>query len=156
MINKLRLVKLITAKTVKDFFDSFHRIGSHIVPGSKKLYKDGFPILFVQNYKVDNRPAEIHLHEDDVFFCMYGEARFVIGGRLINPWTKDCLTFFADTIKGGREVVLKEGDWLHIPAGQPHQHFTSFLCHFMVVKLIPPDGKVLVKYIKNIKPKISR
>lgn len=150
-MSELRVVRYVSAKMVRQFFDVRLERDSHVVPGSQKLYEEGFPVRFVQNYYVEHRLAEVHLHEDDVFFCMYGSVRFVLGGRLVDAWTKDSLTFLADRIAGGEEFILEEGDWLHIPAGQPHQHFTPDLCHLMVVKVTPPEGKVRLEYLEGIK-----
>ncbi|MEK7659296.1 MAG: hypothetical protein AAB338_01410 [Patescibacteria group bacterium] len=152
-MSELRPFRYVLAKTVKDFFDCPLERGSRVLEGSKKLYEEGFPARFVRNFHVEHRLAEVHLHEDDVFFCMYGSVRFVLGGRLVDPWTKNGLTFLADSIEGGEEVVLSDGDWLHIPAGQAHQHFTSNFCHLMVVKTAPPEGKVRLEYLEGIEIK---
>lgn len=152
-MSELRAFKHILAKTVKELYDTSVECGSHVLEGSRKLYEEGFPVRFVRNFHVEHRPAEVHLHEDDVFFCMDGSVRFVLGGRLVDPWTNDGLTFLADSIKGGEEKVLYRGDWLHIPAGQPHQHFTPDFCHLMVVKTAPPEGKVRLEYLEGIKIK---
>lgn len=152
-MSEIRPVRHVPDKVVRLFYQAPLKLGSHVVEGSKKLYEEGFPVRFVQNYLVEHRLAEVHLHEDDVFLCMDGSVRFILGGRLVGPWTKDGLTFLADSIEGGEELILEEGDWLHIPAGQPHQHFTPHLCHLMVVKVVPPEGKVRLEYLEGIEIK---
>lgn len=152
-MSELRPVRHVSAKTVEGFFEESCERGSRVLAGSKKLYEEGFPVRFVQNFHVEHRLAEVHLHEDDVFFCMYGSVRFVLGGRLVDAWTKNGLTFLAESIEGGEERVLYEGDWLHIPAGQAHQHFTPDICHLMVVKTAPPEGKVRLEYLDGIRSK---
>ncbi|OHB10902.1 MAG: hypothetical protein A3G05_02170 [Candidatus Zambryskibacteria bacterium RIFCSPLOWO2_12_FULL_45_14] len=150
---KPRPVRHVLAETVDQFLHAPLKQGSRVVEESKRLYEDGFPVRFIQNYNVTYRLAEVHIHEDDIFLCMDGSVHFILGGQLVNPWTKDGLTFLADSINGGEEVVLNKGDWLHIPAGQAHQHLTPRLCHLMVVKVAPPEGQVRLDYLKGIKPK---
>lgn len=152
-MTKLRPIRHITARRVAEFFSEPLKPGNHVLEESKKLYEKGFPLRFVRNYHLENPPAELHLHEDDIFLCLEGSARLIIGGQLFNPRTKDGLTFLADGIKGGKEIILREKDVLHIPAGQPHQVFTFDLCNFMVVKVTPPEGKVQLDYLKGIKVK---
>jgi uncharacterized RmlC-like cupin family protein len=41
----------------------------------------------------------------------------------------------AKEIKGGTEVVMKPGDWLWIPAGEPHQHKTSTKARLVIIKV---------------------
>lgn len=152
-MSEIRPFRQVSADAVREFCAAPLKEGSRVVEGSKKLYEEGFPVRFVQNFLVEHRLAEVHLHEDDVFFCMNGSVRFVLGGRLVDPWTKDGLTFLANEIEGGEEVFLREGDWLHIPAGQAHQHFTPYLCHLMVVKTVPPEGRVRLEYLDGIEIK---
>ncbi len=152
-MSELRPVRHVFGRVVREFYGEPEKKGSHVLEGSAKLYEEGFPVRFLRNLHVEHRPAEVHLHEDDVFFCMEGSVRFVLGGRLVDPWTKDGLTFLANSIEGGKEVVLYEGDWLHIPAGQAHQHFTPDLCHLMVVKVALPEGKVRLEYLEGIEVK---
>lgn len=150
---KLRPIRHITARKIDEFFSEPLKIGNHVLVESKKLYKKGFPLRFVRNYLLKKPPAELHLHEDDIFLCLEGAARLIIGGKLVNPRTKDGLTFLADGIKGGRKIFLRERDALHIPAGQPHQIFTPDLCSFTVIKVTPPEGKVQLDYLKGVKIK---
>ncbi len=150
---KLRPIRHITAQKVVKFFSEPLKPGNCVLKESQKLYRKGFPPRFVRNYHLEKPPAELHLHEDDIFLCLDGSAQLIVGGKIINPWTKDGLTFLADGIKGGKKLVLRKGDVLHIPAGQSHQIFTRDLCNFVVIKVTPPEGKVRLGYLRRIKIK---
>lgn len=124
--------------------------GSHVLEGSQKLYNQGFPMRIVRNFQVERRDAEVHLHEDDLFFIISGSVKFILGGKLTGSIkTDDDLTFTSLDITGGREVVLGAGDWLHIPAGQPHQHITPNMVVLVVVKVAPSEGNVTLPYLKK-------
>jgi len=79
---------------------------------------------------------------DDLWYCIRGEVTFIFGGELVNPEAKknadgktDKRELSADTIKGGEETILRPGDWLYIPAGQPHQHRASGTAYLMIIKI---------------------
>lgn len=110
--------------------------------GKRMLFKSGdIPVGILEDREVVN-DAEVHKTEGDLWFCLEGEVTFVCGGELINPWFskdkdgKDKINELkAKEIKGGTEIVLKPGDWLWIPAGEPHLHKCSGVVRLAIIKI---------------------
>jgi len=99
-------------------------------PGKKllKLYNRSdsvkrLPLNILEDNKIIN-DAEIHKQTGDLFFCLEGEAIFIYGGKL-----------HGKKIAGGKETVLKPGDWLWIPPGQPHQHKCLGVTRLIIIKI---------------------
>ncbi len=99
------------------------------------------PFNILEDVNINN-DAEIHKHEADIWYCLDGEVTFVYGGELVDPWVKknadgtvDDREWKGKTIKNGTEVILKPGDWLWIPAGQPHQHMTNTRARLVIIKI---------------------
>jgi mannose-6-phosphate isomerase-like protein (cupin superfamily) len=116
--------------------------GHRVVEESEALYQKGFPVRMVQDNEVTNRKAEVHLNEDDLWRCVSGQVTVIIGGKLSDPATKDGLTFTSPTIEGGKELTLRFGDWLLVPAGQPHQFIVPEFANLEIIKLPAKEGKV--------------
>lgn len=100
------------------------------------------PFNILEDKEVLNNEAEIHKHEGDLWLCLEGEVTFIYGGELFEPWPKklpdgkvDEREWKAKEILGGTESVLKPGDWLWIPAGQPHQHQCSGVSRLAIIKI---------------------
>jgi mannose-6-phosphate isomerase-like protein (cupin superfamily) len=100
------------------------------------------PFNILEDTEVLNNEAEIHKHEGDLWLCLEGEPTFVYGGELVEPWVKknadgttDEREWKAKEIRGGTKAVLKPGDWLWIPAGQPHQHLCSDTARLAIIKI---------------------
>ena len=99
------------------------------------------PINILEDKEVSNE-AEVHRHEGDLWQCLEGEVTFVYGGQMLNPWAKqlpdggtDDREIKAKEISGGTEVALHPGDWLWIPAGQPHLHKTDGTARLVIIKI---------------------
>lgn len=99
------------------------------------------PVNVLEDNAVVN-DAEVHKHEADLWLCLEGEVTFVYGGEMVDQWVKqnpdgttDDREWKAKEIRGGTEVVLREGDWLWIPAGQPHQHKTAGIARLIIIKI---------------------
>ncbi|MFA5798505.1 MAG: hypothetical protein WC892_02935 [Patescibacteria group bacterium] len=99
------------------------------------------PLNILEDREVANE-AEVHMHEADLWYCLEGEVRFTYGGELVDPWTKkladgteDPRELKAKEIKGGSQTVLRPGDWLWIPAGQPHQHSAEGIARLVIIKV---------------------
>lgn len=110
------------------------------------------PLNVLEDREVSNE-AEVHRHEGDLWYCLEGEVTFVYGGEMVNPWAKqlqdggiDDHEIKAKEISGGTEATLHPGDWLWIPAGQPHAHRTDKTARLVIIKIpakeIMPLGSV--------------
>ncbi|HEY4479124.1 MAG TPA: hypothetical protein VI981_02095 [Candidatus Paceibacterota bacterium] len=103
--------------------------GKRLLEPLKEFAKiNGVPFNILEDKNVDN-DAEVHMHEADLWHCLEGEVTFICGGQLVNGKAKvnkdgslDEREWKAKEIKGGREMILSPGDWLFIPAGEPHKH----------------------------------
>lgn len=100
------------------------------------------PLNILEDSEVLNNGAEVHTHEADLWLCLEGEAKFIYDGELVEPWFKknvdgseDKREVRAKEIRGGTESVLKPGDWLWIPAGQPHQHQCAGTVRLAIIKI---------------------
>lgn len=86
--------------------------------------------------------AEVHTHEDDLWVCLEGEVSFIYGGEMVDPKAKTLMNGTVDerewkskTLVGGTDITLHPGDWLWIPAGQPHQHRCATTARLMIIKI---------------------
>lgn len=64
--------------------------------------------------------AEVHLNETDIFYVLGGSAKFVTGGRLVEPRSLNVNELRAPAIDGGDSQTLVAGDVIVIPKGVPH------------------------------------
>jgi uncharacterized protein GlcG (DUF336 family) len=105
-------------------------------------FREGGLLLDTQGYKLDagrrTGPGEVEYHEAvvDVMHVVQGNARVVTGGAMVDPREVAPGELRADSIEGGTEHALSEGDVLAIPNGVPHQ-FTDVSDPFLyfVVKV---------------------
>lgn len=103
--------------------------GKHSLEPLKALAAaSGLPMNVLEDHEVVN-DAEVHHHEDDLWFCLEGDVAFTYGGELADPWykknldgTEDRREIKAKEVRGGKTIVMRPGDWLYVPAGQPHKH----------------------------------
>ena len=103
--------------------------------------KNKLPFSILEDSAVSN-DAEVHANEADLWFCLEGEVKFVCGGalsearhRLFSNGSENPDELFAPTISGGEEFTMRAGDWLWIPAGEPHQHGTSGIARMIIIKI---------------------
>lgn len=102
------------------------RVAESIEPNIKKSvllsgsWKGPYAIAAIV---VDNimPKAEVHKKHVDVWRIVKGEGKFILGGSLVNPEQVAENELVGDSIKGGKKVVVKEGDLVDIPPGIPHQ-----------------------------------
>ncbi len=119
----------ITSEEIKKTLASEPFQGKHLLePLKSRALAEKIPLNILEDKEVINE-AEVHRHEGDLWQCLEGEVEFTVGGELIEPWPKknkdgsiDEREWKAKEIKNGTKVILKVGDWLWIPAGEPHQH----------------------------------
>ncbi len=103
--------------------------GKRLLDPLKTFAKEsGFPVNILEDKDAIN-DAEVHTHEDDLWYCLEGEVTFTYNGEMVDSWvkenpdgSKDYREVKAKEIKNGTVSVLKPGDWLWIPAGVPHKH----------------------------------
>ncbi len=86
--------------------------------------------------------VEVHKYMSDMWFCLEGEVRFFCGGIMKEPYTRvradgtlDETEIRAKELKDAKEIMVKQGDWLWIPAGEPHQHITRGTARLMIIKV---------------------
>ena len=112
--------------------------------GKKMLFgvSQKFPLGILEDHEILDNEAEIHKKEGDLWLCLEGEATFIYGGELIESRAKknadgttDENELKAKEIRGGAEAVLYPGDWLWIPAGEPHQHRCSGTVRLAIIKI---------------------
>jgi len=116
--------------------------GKKLLEPLKSFAKEnGLPFNILEDKDVSNE-AEVHHHEGDLWYCLEGEVTFIYGGEMVSPWykknsdgTEDKREVKAKEIKGGTEKILKPGDWLWIPAGEPHQHRCEGVARLIIVKI---------------------
>jgi len=73
------------------------------------------------NVRVRSGGAEMHQHFADNFFVVDGEGTEVTGGKLADMKDTGNGEPRGSSVVGGTSQVLRKGDYLHIPAGTPHQ-----------------------------------
>jgi hypothetical protein len=76
---------------------------------------------------------------------MEGSLEFTYGGELIEPYYRKSASgeinereLGGKGIKDGITITVKSGDWLWIPAGEPHQHNAKDFARLILIK-IPKD-----------------
>ena len=125
-------------------------LGKRLLEPLKSLAAaSGLPMNVLEDHAVENDP-EVHPHEGDLWHCLQGEVAFVCGGRLAKPQMRsrpdgspNDLEIWGTSIAGGTEVTLTPGDWLWIPAGQPHLHRTAGTARLVIIK-IPANASAVV------------
>lgn len=118
--------------------------GEHLVEPLKAFaFQTGFPAKILEDVRVQNE-AEIHRTEGDLWQCLEGTVTFICGGELVDPWqvqkadgSEDANELKAKNIRGGITQVLKPGDWLWIPPGEPHQHSAEGVARLLIIKVRP-------------------
>ena len=82
--------------------------------------------------------AEVHARVGDLWYCLQGEVEFICGGELTDSWVREGSggnEIAGKGIKNGTTHVLKAGDWLWIPPGEPHTHTTPGTARLMIIKV---------------------
>jgi mannose-6-phosphate isomerase-like protein (cupin superfamily) len=87
-----------------------------------------------------NGGAEVHENYADLFFVVKGKATLLSGGEVQNAKTVSPGEIRGTAVNNGSSTPLKEGDFLHIPAGVPHQ-------------LLIADGDTFLYFVVKVKEK---
>ncbi len=132
---------LVTKKFIKENLLQEAKDGKRQLEPLKSFsLANGLPFNILEDKNISNR-AEIHKTEDDLWFCLEGSVEFVYGGEIINPifneanGVKNENEINGDGIKNGTKITLKKGDWLYIPAGEPHQHSCKKTARLVIIKI---------------------
>lgn len=113
-----------------------------IEPFAKFAVDNSLPMIILEDNEATDNVAELHVTEGDLWHCLQGEAKFILGGELLNPYankntdgTENKNEWKAKSIKNGEEFIIKPGDWLWIPPNQPHHRFTKGTSRFVMIKV---------------------
>ena len=89
-------------------------------------------------YRTKDGGAEVHTNYADVFYVVRGQATLLTEGTVQNSKEESPGEIRGTGIDGATSTVLKKGDFVHIPAGTPHQ-------------LLIPKGKTFVYFVIKVK-----
>lgn len=133
---------LINKERIDETLISLPTPGKKLLEPLKSFANEhGLPLKILEDNTIINE-AEVHTHEGDLWQCLEGEPKFICGGEMVDPLAKknadgtiDERELKSREIRGGTEVILKPGDWLWIPAGEPHQHFCDGTTRLIIIKI---------------------
>lgn len=116
--------------------------GKNTLEPLKSLAREyDLPINILEDTNVVNK-VEVHVYESDIWLCLEGEAKFLLGGKMVDQYdrikpdgTVDDRELRAKALSGAKEIILKPGDWLWIPAGEPHQHGAEGTARLVIIKI---------------------
>jgi glc operon protein GlcG len=84
------------------------------------LFNDGQPYMVHASRREKPGMAEIHTQDADIVYVLDGTATLVTGGTAVDVKTIEPGELRGESIQGGDERQLKEGDVIIVPAGVPH------------------------------------
>ncbi|HEY4499729.1 MAG TPA: cupin domain-containing protein [Candidatus Paceibacterota bacterium] len=117
---------LFTQSELQELLNQKPVSGKHHLEPLKSLFLNKeIPFSVIEDFNVQEMKSEIHRQAGDFWICMEGEAEFTYGGELIKPQEipgNDGNEISGDGISGGTTILLKVGDTLWIPPGEPHMH----------------------------------
>ena len=130
LVTKAEITKILSQPPVR---------GKHQLEPLKSLFLGTkIPFGVMEDFGVSETEAEVHKHEADLWIGLEGEAEFVYGGELVEPLVRegsDGNELGGKSIKGGKKTILKQGDVLYVPAGQPHMHTSSKTARMLIIKI---------------------
>ncbi|OGY63546.1 MAG: hypothetical protein A3I89_02085 [Candidatus Harrisonbacteria bacterium RIFCSPLOWO2_02_FULL_41_11] len=131
-------MKVVRKEEINKFLEREPVVGKKMLEPLRTLVlAKELPFGIVEDFEVKESEAEVHKHEGDLWLCLEGEVEFTCGGELVESWIRDGSNgneLGGKDIKNGQKVVLKSGDWLWIPPGEPHLHRAK-LARMVVVKV---------------------
>jgi mannose-6-phosphate isomerase-like protein (cupin superfamily) len=83
-----------------------------------KKYSTDYTMLA---FRSQSGKAELHEKFADFYVVVAGNATLVSGGHIVNGATSAPGEVRGDSVQDGKEMKLKKGDIVHIPANIPHQ-----------------------------------
>lgn len=132
---------LIQKKIIDETLANEPADGKRLLEPLKSLAAESKIAVNVLEIKNVNSDGEAHKKTIDLFYCLEGEIKFVCGGELTDSWIKEKDGIQNENeiggkgIKGGTEYILKYGDWLWIPAGEPHKQICEGVARFIIIKI---------------------
>ena len=88
---------------------------------SETLGHWGNHLLLKTRREASSGQAELHEKQADLIVVQSGQARIVIGGKIVNGKTTATNEIRGTSIEGGERQALKAGDVVHVPSKTPHQ-----------------------------------
>src|ERR1700679_2316403 len=82
-----------------------------------KKYSTDYTMLA---FRSQSGKAELHEKFADFYVVVDGDATLISGGTMVNGAPSAPGEVRGDSITGGKEMKLKKGDIVHIPANIPH------------------------------------
>jgi len=118
-------------------------VGKRVLEPLKTLATENrLPFKIIEDHEVSVSECEVHVLEGDLWSCLEGAVRFTVGGKLVEPkhrknadGSDNVNELVADAIEGGEVIILEKGDWLWIPAGEPHLHTCEGTARLLIVKI---------------------
>lgn len=90
--------------------------------GSASIKLDTHPHDFTMlALRLKTGGGEVHERWADYFYVVRGQARLRTGGKLAGSHPVSDGELRGSAVEGGQETNLNTGDFVHIPAGVPHQ-----------------------------------
>jgi mannose-6-phosphate isomerase-like protein (cupin superfamily) len=83
-----------------------------------KKYSTDYTMLA---FRSQSGKAELHEKFADFFVVVDGNATLISGGHILNGAPSAPGEVRGDSVQDGKEMKLKKGDIVHIPANIPHQ-----------------------------------
>ena len=132
---------LVKKELIKETLMAEAKQGKRLIEPLKSFaLENNLPFKILEDKEIINE-AEVHKKEGDLWYCLEGEVQFIYGGELLEPKVlnkngianEDELN--SKEIIGGTEVTLRPGDWLWIPAGQPHVHNCPDTARLIIIKI---------------------
>lgn len=72
-------------------------------------------------YRTATAPAAVHEKDAELMVVLQGQGNIVTGGKLVNEKRNNANNLGGDSIMGGENHNVVEGDTIIVPAGSPHQ-----------------------------------
>ena len=69
-----------------------------------------------------SRAASVHETEAEMFYVIEGAGTLVTGGKLVGETRTNAENLSGTAIEGGVTRRVSKGDWILVPAGEPHQY----------------------------------
>lgn len=103
--------------------EELRHINAELAGGTRTsgLFRDHPGIQVLETRRVENGGLEVHDDWMDATYVQAGHATLLSGGRLTGSSLRSPGEHRGGTLTGGSTRQLKEGDFLFVPAGVPHQ-----------------------------------